>query len=99
MRSFFLISALIACCCAPLLAASSADTRQPTDPKAVVSNSNPDAGSVPVDDLFYTRSVMSPSWSPDLAGWSLLLAGFFFGLFIIRLVLERWLHHKFKNHL
>ncbi len=46
-------------------AASGPESRQPTDPKTIVSGANPQAGAVPIDDLYYTRSVASPSWSPD----------------------------------
>jgi hypothetical protein len=40
------------------------------------------------DDL-YKFDFLSPTWSPDLAGWSLLAAGFFFLLFILRF-LSTW---------
>ena len=36
-----------------------------TDPKSVVAPANPNARPIPVEDLFYTRSVFAPSWSPD----------------------------------
>jgi dipeptidyl aminopeptidase/acylaminoacyl peptidase len=39
--------------------------RQITDPKSIISASNPDAGPVSVDDLFFTRNVGGPSWSPN----------------------------------
>jgi dipeptidyl aminopeptidase/acylaminoacyl peptidase len=51
---------------APLLwGASGPGDRQITDPQSVVSASNPAARPVPIDDLYYTRSVFGPSWSPD----------------------------------
>jgi dipeptidyl aminopeptidase/acylaminoacyl peptidase len=46
------------------LAAGPAD-RQPTDPKSIASQSNPSAKPVPIDDLFFSRRVASPAWSPD----------------------------------
>ena len=50
----------------PLLwGASGPDDRQITDPQSVVSPSNPAARPVPIDDLYYTRNVFGPSWSPD----------------------------------
>jgi len=49
----------------PALAVSGPDDRRPTDPKSIASPPNPQARSVPVDDLFYTRGVEFPSWSPD----------------------------------
>ncbi len=50
-----------------LLAAtgSSPDERTITDPKTIQSIAKPGAKIVPLDDLFYTRTVMTPSWSPD----------------------------------
>jgi dipeptidyl aminopeptidase/acylaminoacyl peptidase len=45
--------------------ASSPDDRSITDPKSVVSAANPNAGPVPIAQLYYTRSTFGPSWSPD----------------------------------
>ena len=51
---------------APMVfAADSPDDRQPTDPKVIASPSSPSAHPVPIDDLFYSRRVSSPAWSPD----------------------------------
>ncbi len=38
----------------------------------------------------YEFDFVSPSWSPDLAGWSMVAAGFFFLLFILTWIVERW---------
>ena len=52
--------------CAPLLwGASGPDNRRPTDPQSIVSPSNPSARPVAIDDLYFTRSVFGPAWSPD----------------------------------
>jgi dipeptidyl aminopeptidase/acylaminoacyl peptidase len=48
-----------------LQAASSPDEREITDPKSVESASNSAAGTVPISELYYTRSVSGASWSPD----------------------------------
>lgn len=48
-----------------LYAASGPNDRQATDPKTIVSPSSPDARPVPVDDLYYSRRVSGPAWSPD----------------------------------
>ena len=48
-----------------LWATDSPDDRQLTDPKAVVSKENPQAGPVPIPQLYYTRSTLGPAWSPD----------------------------------
>jgi len=52
-------------CSAALLAQSSPDDRQITDPKSIVSAANPAAGPVPIDQLYYTRSTFGPAWSPN----------------------------------
>ena len=48
-----------------LMAPSGPDDRQPTDPKSLESASNPAAKPIPIDELYFTRSVGGPSWSPD----------------------------------
>jgi dipeptidyl aminopeptidase/acylaminoacyl peptidase len=45
--------------------ASSPDGRVITDPKSIVSVTNPAARPVPIDNLYFTRSVFGPAWSPD----------------------------------
>jgi Tol biopolymer transport system component len=44
---------------------SGPDARQITDPKTLISAPNLAARPIPIDDLFFTRSVSSASWSPD----------------------------------
>jgi len=44
---------------------SGADDRRITDPRSITSASNPKARPIPIDDLYFTRSVYNPSWSPD----------------------------------
>ena len=56
---------LVLSACFVFLAATSPDTREITDPKTVTSESNPQAGPVPIDDLYFTRTVSGPAWSPD----------------------------------
>ncbi len=46
----------------------------------------------PIPDALYKFDFVSPRWSPDLAGWSLVLSGLFLGLFLLRFGLERWFH-------
>jgi Tol biopolymer transport system component len=48
-----------------LAAADSPSDRQPTDAKSLSSPASPSARPVPIEDLFYSRRVSSPSWSPD----------------------------------
>ena len=50
----------------PVKPAAQIDTHlQPTDPKAVQSLVNAGATAVPIDDLYYTRSIGGATWSPD----------------------------------
>jgi dipeptidyl aminopeptidase/acylaminoacyl peptidase len=56
---------LIALCGLILLAASSPDERKITDPISVASVTNSAAEPVPISELYYTRGVSGPSWSPD----------------------------------
>src|SRR6516162_1469953 len=44
---------------------SGPDDRKITDPQSARSATNSRARAIPFDDLYYTRSVSSPSWSPD----------------------------------
>ena len=46
----------------------------------------------------YEFDFVSPIWSPDLAGWSLVFCFIFLILFLARFSLEKWLSHKLKNH-
>lgn len=46
-----------------------------------------------VPAALYEFSFVSPTWSPDIAGWSLLLAVLSWILFIIVLTTDRWFRH------
>ncbi len=52
-----------------------------------------------IPDALYKFDFVSPAWSPDLAGWSLVLAGVFLALFLIRFLLERWMKAEMSEHL
>ncbi len=60
----FLVSAFL-CLVTIAFAADSPDDRKPTDPKSIISSASSSAHPVPIDDLFYSRRVSSPAWSPD----------------------------------
>jgi dipeptidyl aminopeptidase/acylaminoacyl peptidase len=62
-QRFALVIVLLSCCFA--FSISGPDDRTPTDPKSVTAVQNQSAGPIPVDDLFYSRSVGGPAWSPD----------------------------------
>ena len=51
--------------CAIACASDSPEDRQITDPTSVLSTSNQQSGSVPIPQLYYTRSTFGPAWSPD----------------------------------
>lgn len=52
-----------------------------------------------IPDSLYKFDFASPTWSPDLAGWSLVLAGVFGLLFVVRLGFERWMRSTLHTHL
>lgn len=58
--------------------------------RGVVENTIPDA--------LYKFDFVSPRWSPDVAGISLLLAAICFVLFVVRFTLERWLNYRLHAH-
>jgi dipeptidyl aminopeptidase/acylaminoacyl peptidase len=67
MRIRQLLSLFVICCglFTALAASTGPDDRALTDPKSVVSTSNSGARPAPIDDLYYTKSVFAPAWSPD----------------------------------
>ncbi len=60
-------SSLLLCfiCVGSVAQSSGPDARPITDAKTIVSASNPNARPIPIDDLYFTRSVSSASWSPN----------------------------------
>jgi dipeptidyl aminopeptidase/acylaminoacyl peptidase len=59
-----LLAGFVAASC--LVAAAQIETHlQPTDPKSAQSLDNPAASPIPIDDLYYTRSIGGSTWSPD----------------------------------
>ncbi len=51
-----------------------------------------------IPDALYKFDFVSPVWSPDVAGISLVLAAICFLLFVVRFTLEKWLHHRLHQH-
>ncbi|GAC1387461.1 MAG: hypothetical protein NVS1B7_1060 [Candidatus Saccharimonadales bacterium] len=51
-----------------------------------------------IPDGLYKFDFISPRWSPDAAGWSLVVAMLAFTTFIIRLGLDAWLRYILKHH-
>ena len=56
---------LLFACALTVAQSSGPDTRAITDAKTITSANNPNARPIPIDDLYFTRSVSSASWSPD----------------------------------
>lgn len=51
-----------------------------------------------IPDSLYKFDFISPMWSADLAGMSLLFSAVFLLLFVVRLFLDRWIHQSLSDH-
>jgi hypothetical protein len=51
----------------------------------------------PISAALYKFDFVSPNWSPDLAGWSLVLSALFLLAFIVSFTLERTVKSKAKH--
>lgn len=60
-------------------------------------NARPEARPKPIPDDLYKFDFASPRWSPDLAGWSIVIAVFALVLLIIRLAAQLWLKRLLTN--
>ncbi len=54
----------------------------------------PDAKPRTIPDDLYKFDFVAPTWSPDLAGWSLVVAGFSLVLLAARLIAQVWIKHQ-----
>lgn len=52
-----------------------------------------------IPESLYKFDFVSPRWSPDLAGWSLVIAGVLFVLFVASLAVDRLVTSSFKKYL
>lgn len=52
----------------------------------------------PIPDSLYKFDFIAPSWSLDMAGFSLLLSAIFLLLFAVRVYLEHWMRDNLKQH-
>lgn len=60
-----------------------------------VSARTPDAVQLPaIPDALYKFSFATPAWSPDLAGWSMVLAGLSGLLCVATFIAGRWFRHN-----
>lgn len=53
----------------------------------------------PIPEDLYKFDFASPTWAPDLAGWSLAVAIVLFALFSLRLGLELWVKHDLHGQM
>lgn len=60
-------------------------------------NGGADAEDVSIPDDLYKFDFASPRWSPDLAGWSLVLGSLFLVIFILRFIADYVIRGKFKD--
>jgi hypothetical protein len=47
-----------------------------------------------IPDSLYKFAFISPRWSPDLAGWTLLVSAISYVLFVASFLLDRWFRHQ-----
>jgi hypothetical protein len=73
----------------------SGGTRVPCVREYIDANSTSET---PIPEGLYQFDFESPGWSPDLAGWSLVLSAMSMGIAIIVFVSERWLRHYIRRH-
>lgn len=59
-------------------------------------DSRPNVQAKPIPDSLYKFDFVSPAWSPDLAGISMIVSIFFFLLFAGLFLLDRWFRHQLK---
>lgn len=52
----------------------------------------------PIPDALYKFDFTPPAWSPDLAGWSIVVSMASFVLFGVRIGLDLWFRHHLKQH-
>lgn len=51
----------------------------------------------PIPDELYKFDFVSPIWSPDLAGWSMVLSGLLLLIALVRFGLERWMRRQLEQ--
>ena len=65
IRRMRMITALLAAASMLFVFARSPEDRAVTDPAAIASPKNANAQPIPIDDLFFSRNITDPAWSPD----------------------------------
>lgn len=59
--------------------------------------SNKGIQQTPIPASLYKFDFVSPIWSPDMAGWSLVVASVSFALFVIRFGMGRWVRAELRD--
>lgn len=52
----------------------------------------------PISDALYKFDFVDPNWSPDLAGWSLIISILSFSIFILLFSIDRWIISTLSKH-
>lgn len=50
-----------------------------------------------IPDSLYKFDFVSPKWSPDLAGWSLIISTLSLAVFVIRLLMDKWIKAELRD--
>lgn len=72
----------------------SGGNRLPCIKQYIDEHGKPDAKPRAIPDDLYKFDFVAPTWSPDLAGWSLVVAGLSLVLLVTRLIAQVWIKHQ-----
>lgn len=72
----------------------SGGNRLPCIEQYIDEHGRPEAQPRPIPDDLYKFDFAAPAWSPDLAGWSLVVAGLALVLLAARIIAQLWLRHQ-----
>ncbi len=75
----------------------SGGNRLPCIEQYIDENGRPEAQPRPIPDDLYKFDFAAPAWSPDLAGWSLVIAALALLLLATRVVAQLWLRHQLDD--
>jgi hypothetical protein len=50
-----------------------------------------------IPDSLYKFDFVSPSWSPDVAGWSLVVASIAYAILVVQIILDRWVKAELRD--
>lgn len=75
----------------------SGGNRLPCIEKYIDDHGRPDAKPNKIEDDLYKYDFVAPMWSPDVAGWSIVIAVAAFFLLITRIAAQVWLRHQLDD--